>query len=423
MSFYVGKMIDIKYILENVEEVKKVCRLRGVELDVDFLLKNYNELRKIKGELDNLKREKNKLTERVNELKKKGEDVMESIVEELKDKNRLIKQLEGDYKELKEKHDNLMYRVPNLLDERVPLGDKDREEFRGGKFPKLDFKGKTNWEIFEDLGLADFKTGIKIAGERGWLLKGNAARLQKAILAFATDFWRRKGYFEIIPPYFVNEENLYITGHYPNGKDEVYKTEDGKVFVGTGEISILGMYANQLIHKRDLPIKIMAHTPCFRREAGTNKDDKGLYRTHQFDKLELIHICTKEQAEELYKELFEDLKEFYEKLELPYRMITLRADDMAVKALIERDMELWFEAEKRWGEVGSYGITGEFQARRGNIKWEGEGIRDFVNTTYVTGCVPNRILIAILNNYQEKDGTVRIPKALVPYMDGIEKLN
>lgn len=414
-------MLDIKYIIENIEEIKKVCNLRKVEFDVEKLVENYGLMKTKKNQLDNLRNEKNVLTKQLNDFRKQKKDI-KKLVETLREKNELIKNIEIEFKELEEKHKEMMYLVPNLLDKRVPLGDEDREEFRGGKFPKFDFKGKTNWEIFDELDLADFKTGIKVVGGRGWLLKGNAARLQKAILAFGTDFWREKGYFEVIPPFYVNEEHMYITGHYPQGKDEVYKTEDGKVFVGTGEISILAMYANELINKKDLPIKIMAYTPCYRREAGTNKDDKGLYRTHQFDKLELIHICTKEQANELYDEVFEDLKELYEKLELPYRMITLRANDMAKKAIIERDMELWFEGEQRWGEVGSYGLTGDFQARRGSIKFEGDGIREFVNTTYATGCVPNRILIAILNNYQQKDGTIRIPKVLIPYMGGIDRL-
>lgn len=415
-------MLDIKYIIENTNEIKQVCKAREVTLDVDLIIENYNKLKTQKTQLDNLRQEKNKLTNNLNEKRKQNENII-NLIKEIKNIKKQIKTTELGYKILETKHKELMYEVPNLLDTRVPLGNEDREEFQGGTKVKFNFKPKTNWELLTELeNGADFKTGIKIAGSRGWILKGTAARLQKAILAFATDFWRKKGYFEIIPPFYVNEEHMYVTGHYPQGKDEVYRTQDGKVFVGTGEIPILAMYANELINLKDLPIKIMAYTPCYRREAGTNKDDKGLYRTHQFDKLELIHIGTKEQANKLYELLFKDLAELYETLELPHRMITLRANDMAKKATIERDMELWFEAEQRWGEVGSYGLTGDFQARRGNIKYEGEGKREYVNTTYATGCVPNRILLGILNNNQQEDGTVKIPKVLIPYMGGIEKL-
>ena len=181
------------------------------------------------------------------------------------------------------------------------------------------------------------------------------------------------------------------------------------------------MYKDVLINKKELPLKIMAQTPCFRREAGNHKDDKGLYRTHQFDKLELIHINTKEQAREEYEQMFEDLKELYHTLDLPFRIITLRANDMARKAVIERDIELWYEAEQRWGEIGSYGLTDDFQTRRGNIKYEGDGKVEFAHTTYATGCSPHRILIGIMNNNQNKNGVITIPKALVPYMRGREE--
>jgi len=267
-----------------------------------------------------------------------------------------------------------------------------------------------------DLGIADFKRGIKACGDRGWVLTGNGARLNRAITNFLLDFWRGKGYAEMIPPYFVNEENLYITGHYPGGEKEVYKTEDGKVFVGTAEISIMAVFANETFPKKDLPMKIVAYTPCFRREAGTHKEDKGLYRTHQFDKVELIHISTKEKIMDEYEALFEEMKELYQTLDLPFRMITLRANDMATKATIERDMEVWLAGEKRWAEVGSIGYTTDYQTRRGNIRCEGDGQIEYAHSFYSTGGVANRILIGILNNNQQADGSVTIPKALQPYM-------
>lgn len=270
-----------------------------------------------------------------------------------------------------------------------------------------------------DLDLADFKRAIKAAGDRAWILKGDAARLNRAITNFILDFWRDKGYFELIPPYYVNEENLYITGHYPGGEDEVYKTEDGKVFVGTGEISVLAIFKDDLFNKKELPKKFMCYTPCYRREAGNHADDKGLYRTHQFDKVELTHITTPENEEKEFNQIFEDLKELYKTLELSHRIITHRANDMPNKAIIEKDMEVYMTAEERWGEVGSIGMTASFQARRGNIKFVGEGKEEFAHTIYATGGVANRILIGILNNFQQKDGSVKIPKVLVPYMGGI----
>lgn len=413
-------MLDIKYIEENKKYIKEVCTQREVENNVEELLGQYQELKALQFELDRLKHTKNTKTQHINELKKQNKNTKKNI-EELKDITTKIKEKEEEYKIIEQRYEELMYTIPNILDEIVPLGDVDREEFRGGNFKRFDFQPLTNWELFDKKQLADFKTGIKIAGDRGYVLHGVAVELYQAILRYCTDFFKDKGYFQVLPPYFVNEEHLFTTGHYPQGKDEVYKTQDGKVFVGTGEISILAMYKDVLINKKELPLKIMTQTPCFRREAGNHKDDKGLYRTHQFDKLELIHINAKEQAREEYEQMFEDLKELYNTLELPFRIITLRANDMARKAVIERDIELWYEAEQRWGEIGSYGLTDDFQTRRGNIKYEGDGKVEFAHTTYATGCSPHRILIGIMNNNQQESGTITIPNALVPYMRGREE--
>ncbi|MFP4402375.1 MAG: serine--tRNA ligase [Candidatus Nanoarchaeia archaeon] len=398
-------MLDIKYIRENKELVKEVCRLREVDDRVDELLECYEELKTLQFEIDTLKHQKNTKTQHINELKKKNETV-EGLIEELKKVNIQIKEKQKQYGELEIQYTQLLYTIPNMMHESVPLGDEDREEYRGGEFRTFDFQPLTNWEMFEKKKLADFKAGIQVAGDRGYVLKGVAVELYRAILQYCTDFFREKGYAEVLPPYFVNEEHLYTTGHYPQGKDEVYKTEDGKVFVGTGEISILAMHANTLLRKKELPLKLMTQTSCFRREAGNHKDDKGLYRTHQFDKLELIHISNQEDAQQEYESMFEDLKELYNKLELPFRIITLRANDMARKAVIERDIELWYEAEQRWGEIGSYGLTNDFQARRGNIRYEGEGEVKYAYTTYATGCSPHRILIGIMNNNQQKNRTI-----------------
>lgn len=414
-------MLDMKFVLENRDLVEQSIKDREKDIDLAQLIGTYEELNKIKKEIESLRQQRNSSSQKVNELKKKGEDAseiitkMKEVTSELKEKEQLFEDREAQFKTLRDK-------LPNILDERVPRGNEDREEFRGGVIPKFDFKPKTNWELLVDLGLADFKRGIKAAGDRGWVLTGYGARLNRGITNFLLDFWRQKGYYEILPPFFVNEENLYITGHYPGGEKEVYRTEDGKVFVGTAEISIMAIYANETFSKKEFPLKIVAHTPCFRREAGTRKEEKGLYRTHQFDKVELIHISAKETIMDEYENLFNDMKELYETLELPYRMITLRANDMAGKASIERDMEVWLAGEERWGEVGSIGMTTDYQTRRGHIKCEGDGQIEHAHSFYSTGGVANRILIAILNNNQRKDGSVTVPKVLQGYVGGLEVL-
>ncbi|MCF7799055.1 serine--tRNA ligase [Candidatus Woesearchaeota archaeon] len=414
-------MLDMKFVLENTDVVKQAVSDREKDVDVDRLITVYKELNTVKKEVELLRKTRNSSSEQINKLKKAGENA-NAMIAEMKDVAAELKEKEPQLKDLQEEFDTLRYALPNILDDRVPRGNEDREEFVGGTKPAFDFEGKTNWDLLTDLGLADFKRGIKAAGDRGWVLMSNGARLARAITNFLLDFWRKKGYYEIIPPFFVNEENLYITGHYPGGEKEVYKTEDGKVFVGTAEISIMAVYANEVFNKKDLPLKLMAYTPCFRREAGTHKDDKGLYRTHQFDKVELIHISTKEKIMAEYEALFEEMKELYSTLELPFRMITLRANDMAGKASIERDMEVWLAGEKRWAEVGSIGMTTDFQTRRGNIKCEGDGVKEYAHSFYSTGGVANRIMIGILNNFQQKDGSVNIPKVLQSYMGGQERL-
>lgn len=414
-------MLDMKFVLEHTDIVKQAIADREKDVDVDRLIAVYKELNNVKRDVELLRKTRNESSAKINKLKKEGKNA-DALIAEMKIVAEKLKKIEPSLAELEKEFVALRYALPNLLDDRVPRSNEDREEFRGGVIPKFDFKPKANWELLVDLNIADFKKGIKAAGDRGWLLMGDGARLARAITNFLLDFWRKKGYYELLPPFFVNEKNLYITGHYPGGEEEVYRTEDGKVFVGTAEISIMAIYANETLQKKDLPLKVMAYTPCFRREAGTHKEDKGLYRTHQFDKVELIHISTKEKIMAEYEALFEDMKELYQTLKLPFRIITLRANDMATKATIERDMEVWLAGENRWAEVGSIGMTTDFQTRRGNIKCEGDGKKEYAHSFYSTGGVANRILIAILNNNQHADGTVTIPKVLQPYMGGSKVL-
>jgi seryl-tRNA synthetase len=415
-------MLNIKYIQDNKEIVEHSVLAREKDLDLDLLINNYEIWKKLKKKCDDLRRERNKLTEKIKADKKEQED-FEDLVKKGKENNEALKEAEEEYSRVDREYNSLVYKVPNILHKDVPISDTDRVDWESNIVkPKFVFDAKRNWDALLNLDIADFKRGIKAAGDRGWMLKGDGARLNRAITNFVLDFWREKGYFEITPPYYVNEENLYITGHYPGGEKEVYKTEDGKVFVGTGEISVLALFKNDLFKKKELPQKFMCYTPCYRREAGNHADDKGLYRTHQFDKVELTHITSPESEEDEYNQIFENLKELYTRLELPHRIITHRANDMPNKAIIEKDVEIWLAAEERWGEAGSIGMTGTFQARRGNIRFAGDGKEEFVHTIYATGGVANRILIGILNNFQREDGSVKIPEVLVPYMGGIEEL-
>jgi seryl-tRNA synthetase len=415
-------MLNIKYIQDNKEIVEHSVLAREKGLDLDLLINNYEIWKKLKKKCDDLRRERNKLTEKIKADKKEQED-FEDLVKKGKENNEALKEAEEEYSRVDREYNSLVYKVPNILHKDVPISDTDRVDWESNIVkPKFVFDAKRNWDALLNLDIADFKRGIKAAGDRGWMLKGDGARLNRAITNFVLDFWREKGYFEITPPYYVNEENLYITGHYPGGEKEVYKTEDGKVFVGTGEISVLALFKNDLFKKKELPQKFMCYTPCYRREAGNHADDKGLYRTHQFDKVELTHITSPESEEDEYNQIFENLKELYTRLELPHRIITHRANDMPNKAIIEKDVEIWLAAEERWGEAGSIGMTGTFQARRGNIRFAGDGKEEFVHTIYATGGVANRILIGILNNFQREDGSVKIPEVLVPYMGGIEEL-
>lgn len=411
-------MIDIKLIRENPQLIEHSIKSRELDVDLNDIIKKQNNFKKSKQSLDELRRKRNDFSKQINDLKKKKKKV-DAIIKKSRENVKKIKETETKLRKMEEEYKRLLYCIPNILDKNVPIGKKDRVDYESKiKKPNFNFKAKTNWELLTDLGLADFKRGIKASGDRGWVLIGDAAQLSRAITNFGLDYWRGKGYSEMIPPFFVNEKNLYITGHYPGGEKEVYKTEDGKVFVATAEISVMAVFANDEFNKKDLPKKIVSYTPCFRREAGSHADDKGLYRTHQFDKIELTHITTKEKEPKEYEQIFEDLKEFYTKLEIPHRIITHRANDMPNKATIEKDVEVWLAAEKRWGEAGSIGMTSDFQCRRGNIKYEGEGGKKFAHSIYATGCVANRILIAILNNYQTKDGSIEIPKVLQPYMNG-----
>ena len=224
-------MLDMKYILEETETVRKMLRDREKDVDLDRLIEVYKQLNDVKKSVEKLRKTRNSSSENINKIKKQGGDASE-IIAGMKKVVKQLKELEPELDKLQKEYDSLRYQLPNKLDNRVPRGNEDRVEFEGGTIPKFDFEAKSNWDVLTDLGLADFKRGIKAAGDRGWVLNGNGARLSRAITTFLLDFWRAKGYKEVLPPFFVNEENLYITGHYPGGEEEVYRTEDGKVFVG-----------------------------------------------------------------------------------------------------------------------------------------------------------------------------------------------
>lgn len=410
-------MLDIKYIQNNLDEIKNVCKRRNVEVDVDRLVEVYMQLNKLRVETDALKNKKNKANDQVNVLRKKAERA-DDLISEIKAANKCIADNDAEIAKLGKEYNALLLQVPNILHRDVK--DENKVVKEAGEKPKYDFKPLPHWEICEKLGLVDFANGIKLAGERGYFLTGKGARIVRALRDFILDV--HKEYEEILPPLFVNHEILEKTGFFPGGEKEVYETEDGKVFVGTAEIPLIARFAGKNFDK--LPVRMKAFTPCFRREAGKHGiDTRGIFRLHQFEKIELVTIADEETAFALFEEKIACIERIYQLLKLPYRIVELAANDCAKKEYFAKDIEVWFEAEQKWAELGTIAHCDAYAARRAGMKYVDNktGEKKHCRTIYGTGGVPIRLLIALLNNCQNKDGTITLPEILVPYA-GMERI-
>ena len=422
-------MIDLKFIRENAELVKVSLKNRGNKLDLDAFLKLDEERRKLIQKAEDLKNRKNVDSEKIAKLKKEKKDAA-SLIEEMKKIGEEIKKLEEELSGYEEKVNNMLLLIPNIPDPSIPVSTdpKDNKEIRvWGKKPEFDFKPRPHWEIGDTLGILDFDRASKITGTHFALYKGMGARLERALINFMLDLHINKhGYREVSPPILVNRECITGTGQLPKYEEDMYHCEIDDLFpIPTAEVPLTGMHKDEVFDEKDLPVCYTAYTPCFRREAGSyGKDTRGLLRVHQFDKVEMVKFTRPEDSDAELEKMVTNAEEVIQLLDLPYRVILLCTVEIGFAARRCYDIEIYAAAQDKWLESSSCSNCSDFQARRLNIRYRTkEGRNELVHTLNGSGIALARTFAAILENYQQKDGSVVVPKALRPYMGGTEIIN
>ncbi|MCM8779299.1 MAG: serine--tRNA ligase [Candidatus Omnitrophica bacterium] len=423
-------MLDIKFIRENPEKVRAALRNRGMQEDLlDELLEVDAEKKKLLRELEELRRQRNIISEEIGKLiqdkKKPQEKIAESkmIVER-------IKQLEGKFSLLEEKLKNLLLNIPNIPHETVPVGlDSSYNKVlrTWGKPKEFSFTPRSHLELGENLEIIDFPRAAKMVGSNFVLFKGEGARLQRALIDFMLELHTKKhGYKEIWPPALVNRMSMTATGQLPKLELDMYRLKDDDFFlIPTAEVPLTNLHRDEIMEEDDLPIYYTAYTPCFRREAGSyGKDTKGLIRVHQFDKVELVKFTKPEDSYREHELLVRDAEEVLQQLNLPYRVVLLSTGDLSFAGAKCYDLEAWAAGIGKFLEVSSCSNFEDFQARRANIRFRRKETRnlEYVHTLNGSGVALARTVICILENYQNKDGSITIPEVIRPYMDGRERI-
>lgn len=423
-------MIDINLIRENPELVKNNMKKKFQEekiIIVDEVKQLDAKWKKLKYDEDGLRAERNKVSKNINELKKVGK----SATAELKRAKKIpeeIAKIEIKRKELEKKIDYLIKQIPNIMHESVPKGRTEENNpvlRKWGKIPKKDFKLMTHSEIAEKLGIADFDAGRSNSGQGFNYLIGDLAELDYALQKYGVDFIKKKGFTQIIPPLMLNHETLLGA---LNGLEDfeqvVYKIDKENLYlIGTAEHTLVSLFKDKILNEKNLPIKLFAVTPCFRKEIGSRGvDTKGLYRMHQFNKVEQVVFCKSEDSYKFLEVMQSITEEFFQSLEIPYQVIEICSGDLGAKFAKQYDIEAWFPRQDKYCEVTSAGSCTDFQSRALNTKIESKGERKYPHVLNNTMIATSRAMVAILENFQNKDGTIDIPKVLQPYMGDKKKI-
>ena len=419
-------MLDIKFIRDNPEAVKAGLKSRNSKIDIDELLSLDEDRRKLMTEVETLKAGRNKANDEISAAIKAKKNPKE-IIDGMKVVSQKVAELDKKVGELDEKVTNLLYTIPNIPDKSVPVGSPAENKIvrAWGKNPSFDFTPKSHIELADNLGIISFGIASKISGSNFILFMGQGARLERALINFMLDLHTKKhGYKEIFPPFLVNRRSMTGTGQLPKLEEDMYKLKDDDLFlIPTAEVPVTNIHSGDVIDEDKLPIYYTAYTACFRREAGSyGKDTKGLVRVHQFDKVEMVKFTKPETSYEEHEKLVKDAEEVLQLLELPYRVVLLATGDTSFSAAKCYDIELYAAGTDAYLEVSSCSNFTDFQARRANIRYRQKDTKkvNYIHTLNGSGVALPRLVVAILENYQNKDGSVRIPKALVPYMDGVE---
>ena len=421
-------MLDLKFIRENPDLVKKVLLQRLKELDVDKLIALDRERRNLLQETEALKHKRNAVSDEIGAAKRTGADVGEKV-REMKAVAERIRLLDGMERKVSASLEVLLQRVPNIPHASVPVGPDARAQVmvrECGEKRGFGFTPRPHWEIAEKLGLIDFSRAAKIAGSHFALYTGKGALLERGLINFMLDFHTREhGYTEVSPPFLSNRPSMLGTGQLPLLEEDMYRCEADDFFlIPTAEVSVTNIHRDEVLPRSALPRKYVAYTPCFRREAGSyGKETKGLIRIHQFDKVELVKFVLPETSWDEHEALLADAESVIRSLGLPYRVVSLPTGELSFASAKCYDIEVWAPGQKQWLEVSSCSNFESFQARRANIRFsDGKEAPRYVHTLNASGVALPRTVVGILENYQQADGSVTVPEVLRPYMGGLAAL-
>jgi len=414
-------MLDLKLIRENANEIEKRLQTRDPHINIDMILGLDGRRRELLQQVEDLKRQRNEASDQIARLKgEKKDDEAQARISDMKSISDQIKSLDGDLHEVEAELQNLLDRLPNIPHESVPvsLNKEDSVEIRRYKeFTELGFEPKHHMDIGEELGMLDFERGARIAGSRYALYKGWGARLEMALIQFFWNFHiNHTGYVPILPPYLGNSQSMYTASQLPKFKDDVYYVERDELYLNpTSETLICNLHRDEILHGDELPLRYMGFSACFRREAGAaGEEERGLIRMHQFHKVELFKFTRAEDSFDELEGIVEDAEAVLQALDLHYRLVLLPTGDMAGQSAKTYDLEVWIPSQNRYYEVSSVSNCTDYQARRGNIRYrpERDAKPEFVHTLNGSGLATSRIMVALLENNQQADGSVIIPEVL-----------
>ena len=418
-------MIDINLIRESPKLVKEAIKNRGYKLDIELLSKQDKEWRHLKKQAEELRYKRNKLTEEIMLLKKQGKDVSK-LIKEAKDLPEQIKSIEDKIKELRSKIDETLLLIPNIPDKTIPIGEnasKNKIVRTFGKKPKFTFKPRPHWQLCEDLNILDQTRGVKIAESGFYMLSGLGAKLERALINFMLDLHEKQGYKEMQIPFLVNRNSGIGSAQIPILEKDMYKCQDENLYlVPTSEVSLLNIHRDEILEEEQLPLCYTSYSPCFRKEAGTHGTaERGIVRVHQFNKVEMFKFTDPKTSFKELEKMLPNAEQVLKLLKIPYRILLLCTGDMGFASAKTYDIEAWAPGVNSYLEVSSCSNCTDFQARRANIKYKASEGNKLVHTLNGSGLALPRTFIALVENYQQKDGSIKIPKVLQKYM-GIKKI-
>lgn len=418
-------MLDIKFIRENKDLIKDGARKKHLNFDVESLLNIDDKRRDLMQKVESSKAEQNKFSTLITSAPDQAQ--RQQLIDQMKVVKDSAHENEKALAEVMKEWQTLMVAVPNIPDMSVPEGDSDEKNVeirQWGTIPNFKFEPKSHIDIMIEKDMADFDRGTKVSGFRGYFLKNDGAMLSFALWQFVMDFMSKQKFQPMIVPSLVKRETLIGTGYIPQGEEDLYKTQDNEYLAGTGEVSSMSYYSDEIIDAGKLPVKFVSFSPCFRREAGSHgKNTKGLYRVHEFFKIEQLVLCeaSHQESVRLHEELTSNAEQLLQALQIPYHVVLNCGGDLGLGQVKKYDIEAWIPSEKKYGETHSASYFHDFQTRRLNIRYrDSEGKLRFVHSLNNTAIATPRILISLIENNQQEDGSIRIPEVLRPYMGGRE---